>query len=127
MGTHQILVAEDEQDIRDLITFTLELSGYEVIHVTNGQAAIETAKDIMPDLIILDVRMPKMTGYEVCEALKHDELTKNIPVIFLSAKGQEAEVKHGKSLGAEAYFVKPFVPDELTENVKSILMKYNKV
>ncbi len=122
-----ILVAEDERDIRDLIVFTLQLDGFKVVDVPNGQEAVTKALEIIPDLILMDVRMPKMTGYEACKVLKSKEKTKNIPVVFLSAKGQEAEVNTGLELGAEEYFLKPFAPDELSERVNKILTKYGKL
>ncbi len=128
MTTPRILVAEDERDIRELIVFALQqLSGYDVSQAPNGEEAVQKAKKIIPDLILLDVRMPKMTGYEACEALKQDASTKDIPIVFLSAKGQDAEIQQGKDLGAEAYFLKPFAPDELSESVKQILIKYGKL
>lgn len=126
MSTAKILVAEDERDIRELISFSLQLSGYQVTEALNGEDAVQKAQQILPDLILLDVRMPKMTGYEACKILKENESTKGIPIIFLSAKGQETEIQQGKELGAEAYFLKPFAPDELNEQVKKILEKYNK-
>ena len=127
MSTARILVAEDERDIRELIVFALQLSGYHVTDVPNGEVAYQTAKKILPDLILMDVRMPRMTGYEACAALKKDETTKDIPVIFLSAKGQDSEMQQGLSLGAEAYFLKPFAPDELAQRVTEILAKHNKL
>jgi len=127
MGDPIILVAEDERDIRELIVFTLQLSGFNVVEVSNGQEAVQKAKEIKPDLILLDVRMPKMTGYEACEALKAEEKTENIPIVFLSAKGQEAEVNAGLELGAEEYFLKPFAPDDLSKRVNKILTKYGKL
>lgn len=126
MSIAKILVAEDERDIRELISFSLQFSGYQVTEALNGEDAVQKARQILPDLILLDVRMPKMTGYEACKVLKENESTKNIPIIFLSAKGQETEIQQGKELGAEAYFLKPFAPDELNEQVKKILEKYNK-
>jgi len=127
MGNPKILVAEDERDIRELIVFSLQLSDYQVTDVPNGEEAVRKALEIQPDLIMLDVRMPKMTGYEACQALKQDERTKNIPIIFLSAKGQESEIQQGKDIGAEAYFLKPFAPDDLIQQVKTILEKYKKL
>jgi len=127
MTIPRILVAEDERDIRELIVFALQLNGYHVTQAANGEEAVAKAKETAPDLILLDVRMPKMTGYEACRHLKDDARTRDIPVVFLSAKGQEAEVKQGTALGAEAYFLKPFAPDELSDNVKKILEKYNKL
>jgi DNA-binding response OmpR family regulator len=122
-----VLVAEDERDIRELIVITLELEGFNVVEVPNGEEAVKKAKEIRPDLILMDVRMPKMTGYEACKVLKSEEATKEIPVVFLSAKGQEAEVNTGLELGAEEYLLKPFAPDELSGRVTQILGKYGKL
>ena len=121
----KILIAEDERDIRDLITFTLRFAGYDVIAASNGEEAYNLTRQEIPDLILLDVRMPKMTGYEACKALKAEQSTRNIPVVFLSAKGQEAEVKAGMEAGAVEYILKPFSPDQLTEKVRTILKKIN--
>ena len=122
----RILIAEDEPDIRNLITFTLRFAGYEVIDTPNGFEAYEKAKEMaasgdLPDLILMDVRMPRMTGYEACAQMKQHEELKNIPVAFLSAKGQDAEVQQGYTAGAVAYIIKPFAPDQLTAKVKELL------
>lgn len=127
MSQPVILVAEDERDIRDLIVFSLQFSGFEVVQAVNGEEAVKKANEIKPDLILLDVRMPKMTGYEACKVLKANNGTKNIPIVFLSAKGQEAEISTGLELGAEEYFLKPFAPDELPKRVNEILAKYGKL
>ena len=87
----KILIAEDERDIRELITFTLELAGYQVIPTCDGEEALIAAKKEIPDLIVLDIRMPRMTGYDACVQIKSDMKTKHIPVVFVSAKGQEAK------------------------------------
>jgi len=123
----KILIAEDERDIRDLITFTLNFAGHEVFPTTNGEEAVQAAFQILPDLILLDVRMPRLTGYEACEQIKANASTQDIPVVFLSAKGQESEVKTGMEAGAEEYILKPFSPDQLVERVRSILTKNNKL
>lgn len=117
----KILIAEDERDIRDLVTFSLKFSGFEVVQASNGQEAVERAQAEMPDLILMDVRMPKMTGYEACKALKAMPAMRHIPVVFLSAKGQESEIQQGVEAGAEEYILKPFAPDELTKQIKSVL------
>lgn len=122
-----ILVAEDEKDIRELIVFTLQIAGFSVVEVPNGEEAVKKAPEVKPDLILMDVRMPKMTGFEACKALKQQENTKDIPVIFLSAKGQEVEISMGLELGAEEYFLKPFAPDDLIKRVNKILTKYGKL
>lgn len=122
----KILIAEDERDIRDLIAFTLRFAGHEVFTAANGEEAVETAPRVNPDLILMDVRMPRMTGYEACRVLKASPDLKDIPVVFLSAKGQESEIQQGLDAGAEDYLLKPFAPDQLTTRVKSILAKFGK-
>ena len=119
----KILVAEDERDIRELIGFTLRYAGFDVVLAKDGAEAVEKASHEKPDLIMLDVRMPKMTGYEACRQLKDNPATSGIPVVILSAKGQDGEVKEGLESGAEEYIVKPFAPDELTNQVKDILRR----
>jgi DNA-binding response OmpR family regulator len=120
----RILIAEDEKDIRDLITFLLQFAGHQVIPTVNGEEAYERARIEIPDLILMDVRMPKMNGYEACEKMKADDEIKHIPVVFLSAKGQESEVSAGLDAGAAEYLLKPFSPDQLSDKVNSILQRY---
>jgi DNA-binding response OmpR family regulator len=122
----KILIAEDERDIRDLITFTLRFAGYEVIAASNGEEAVTLALQEIPDLIISDVRMPRMNGYEACEKIKAEEKTKHIPVIFLSAKGQETEIQTGMNVGADEYLLKPFAPDQLTSRIQAVLAQQKK-
>jgi CheY-like chemotaxis protein len=118
----KILIAEDEKDIRELVTFTLRgLGKYEVVQAVNGVEAVQVAQREKPDLILMDGRMPRMTGYEACIKLKEIEATKDIPVVFLSAKGQESEIKEGMAVGAHEYILKPFAPDELVSRVREIL------
>lgn len=119
----KILVAEDERDIRDLIAFTLRFAGYEVLTANNGEEAVQLTLQTLPDLVLTDVRMPKMTGYEACRLIKSDPATQHIPVVFLSAKGQEAEVQSGLAAGGDEYLLKPFAPDQLTRKVAEILSK----
>jgi CheY-like chemotaxis protein len=87
---------------------------------------VELAPKVNPDLILMDVRMPRMTGYEACRVLKSDPQLKDVPVVFLSAKGQESEIQQGLEAGAEEYLLKPFAPDQLTNRVKAILGKFGK-
>ena len=122
----KILIAEDERDIRDLVAFTLRFAGYEVFAAANGEEAVQLAPQVNPDLILMDVRMPRMTGYEACRILKLNPDMKDIPIVFLSAKGQEAEIQQGLEAGAEEYLLKPFAPDQLTSHVKNILAKFGK-
>jgi DNA-binding response OmpR family regulator len=122
----RILIAEDEPDIRELVAFTLRFAGHEVTTTSNGEEALNQASLIIPDLIIMDVRMPRMTGYDACRAMKADSSLKDIPVVFLSAKGQDSEIQTGLDAGAEEYLLKPFAPYQLTERVKAILAKFGK-
>jgi Response regulators consisting of a CheY-like receiver domain and a winged-helix DNA-binding domain len=122
----KILIAEDERDIRDLIAFTLRFAGYEVFPAGNGEEAVELASKVSPDLILMDVRMPRMTGYEACRAIKSNAELSDIPIVFLSAKGQESEIQQGLAAGAEDYLLKPFAPDHLTTRVKAVLAKFGK-
>jgi CheY-like chemotaxis protein len=117
----KILIAEDERDIRDLIAFTLQFAGHQVLTANNGEEAVQITLREIPDLVLTDVRMPKMTGYEACKIIKADPTTQHIPVVFLSAKGQEAEVQTGLDSGADEYLLKPFAPDQLTRKVAEIL------
>jgi DNA-binding response OmpR family regulator len=120
----KILIAEDEQDILELINFTLQFGGYEVIPTSNGKDALEMTRKEQPDLVLLDVRMPRMSGYDVCTQIKADRDTRHIPVVFLSAKGQEAEIKAGFDTGAIDYILKPFAPDHLLKRLEEILASH---
>ena len=113
----RILIVEDDQDIRELVVLTLEFSGYDVDSAVDGVQAIEKAQNDDFDLILMDVRMPRMTGYEACRRLRELEKTRDTPIIFLSAKGQEAEIKAGMDAGATQYILKPFAPDELATQI----------
>lgn len=116
-----ILIAEDERDIRELIQFTLSFAGHQVTTAANGAEAVDLAPKVKPDLIMMDVRMPKMTGYEACKQIKLNDDLKHIPVVFLSAKGQDEEIQSGIDAGAVAYITKPFAPDELQRRIADIL------
>ncbi|MBN1123279.1 MAG: response regulator [Anaerolineae bacterium] len=117
----KILIAEDEPDIRELITYTLKFGGFDVVVTNNGEEAVKAAPRVRPDLIVLDVRMPRMTGYEACRKLKDNPRTAKIPVIFLSAKGQEKEVLDGMDAGAIDYILKPFDPAALLTKIGEVL------
>ena len=117
----KILIAEDEADIRELIVYSLTFSGFEVITAADGEEAVQKALEEKPDLVMLDVRMPKMTGYEACAEIKNSSELKDIPVVMLSAKGQESEIEAGLQVGAYEYILKPFVLDELVDKVRSIV------
>jgi len=119
----KIVLAEDEPQIARLIEFKLKKEGYEVTWKENGEEALEAIKAEKPDLVLLDVMMPVMGGYEVLRRLKEDENLKSIPVVMLTARAQERDVVKGIDLGAEDYITKPFHPAELLARVKRILGK----
>lgn len=121
-----ILVAEDQQHIRSLIEYKLRNSGYTVIGVEDGITALRKAAEIKPDLILLDIMMPLMTGFEVLAALKQNEATRHIPVVLVTAQSKEDEIVKGLDLGAEDYITKPFSPNELAARVKTILLRTGK-
>jgi two-component system alkaline phosphatase synthesis response regulator PhoP len=118
---YKILIAEDERDILELIEFTLQYGGFEVIPTSNGTDAWEMTKQKLPHLVLLDVRMPGMSGYEVCTQIKSTQQTKHIPVVFLSAKGQDSEIKTGFESGAIDYILKPFAPDQLLNRLVEVI------
>jgi DNA-binding response OmpR family regulator len=122
----KILIAEDEPDIRELVAFMLRFAGYEVLAASNGEEAVQAATREIPDLVLMDVRMPRMTGYDACRLMKANPDLRDVPVVFLSAKGQESEIQSGLEAGAEEYLLKPFSPDELTNRVRTILSKFGK-
>ncbi len=123
----KILVAEDEADIRELVAFSLEnIGGFQVVKARNGAEAVEVARTEIPDLILMDVRMPRMTGVEACAKLKTIPETKDIPVVFLSAMGQEQEIQQGMDVGATEDVLKPFAPDVLMAKVREILGRADK-
>lgn len=117
----KVLVAEDDQDIRELILLTLKFNGFKTASANDGVEAVELAQEEEFDLILLDVRMPRMTGYEACRNLRQNERTRDTPVIMLSAKGQESEIKAGLEAGANEYILKPFAPDVLVQKINEII------
>ena len=117
----KILIAEDDQDIRELVVLTLQFNGFEVVSAVDGAQAVEKAQTDEFDLILMDVRMPRMTGYEACRHLRGMEATKSVPIIFLSAKGQESEIQQGLEAGATEYILKPFAPDVLARKINEVL------
>ncbi len=121
MGKKKILLAEDEPHIARLVVFKLEREGYEVIWAKDGGEALESIKKNRPDLVLLDVMMPVMDGFDVLKKIKEDERLWKIPVIMLTAKGQIKDVEKGFDLGSDDYIVKPFRPDELVARIKSKL------
>lgn len=121
MTAATILVADNDEDILTLVAFRLERLGHEVLLARDGAEALERAQRELPDLCVLDVMMPRLTGYEVTRRLRRDPATRAIPVILLTARVQEADVEHGLQAGADAYVRKPFSPKELREQVDALL------
>jgi DNA-binding response OmpR family regulator len=116
-----VLVAEDDDDIRALVVYRLERSGYEVVEARDGEEALRLAAERQPDLAILDVMMPKLDGYEVTRRLRKDDATSRLPVILLTARTQDSDVSRGFDAGADDYIRKPFSPEELRARVQAIL------
>lgn len=116
-----ILIADDDEDILELVRLRLSRSGYETVLARNGAEALEAARQRKPDVALLDVSMPAMTGYEVTAALKRDPITKDIPVILLTARAQTADVAKGFEAGADDYITKPFSPQALQIRVAAAL------
>ncbi|HST41812.1 MAG TPA: response regulator [Conexibacter sp.] len=121
--TTRILVADNDEDILTLVAFRLERQGYEVLVARDGAEALERARQELPDLCVLDVMMPKLTGYDVTRELRADPRTQDVPVILLTARVQEADVRSGFDAGADDYVRKPFSPQELRERVAAALEK----
>lgn len=123
MAAKRILLVDDETQLVEMVKIRLEASDYEVLCAYDGQEALDKARKEKPDLIILDLMLPKIDGYKVCRMLKFDEKYKNIPIILFSARAQETDVKLGKEVGAEAYITKPFDPPSLLEKIKELLQE----
>ena len=123
MNKKRILLVDDELDLVETVRFSLELEGYDVLVSHNGEDALNQARKEKPDLILLDLMLPKLDGYKVCRLLKFDERYKHIPILMLTAKTQEKDKLLGKETGADEYITKPFEMDELMGKVKSYLSK----
>lgn len=122
----KILIADDEEHIVELLKFNLQRNGYNVIVATNGEEAIIKAKEEIPNLILLDLMLPKIDGYDVCKKLRKDEKTQNISIIMITAKSEEIDKILGLELGADDYITKPFSVRELVARIKAVLRRVNK-
>jgi len=125
MAKGKILVVDDEIYIVHILDFSLGMEGYEVLTALDGEQAVDKARSEHPDLIVLDIMMPKLDGYETCKILKAGEDTKSIPVILLSAKGRNVDQKIGFEVGADDYITKPFSPRKLVERINTLLGQTN--
>ncbi len=123
MALKRILVVEDDRDISELIRYNLQKEGYEVSTVYDGLQALDFADKIKPDVILLDLMLPEIDGLEVCRQLKSRDGCKNIPIIMITAKSEEADVLVGLQMGAEDYITKPFSPKVLVARLKALLRR----
>ncbi|MHB8763937.1 MAG: response regulator [Deferrisomatales bacterium] len=123
MSRPRVLAVDDEEDLLDLVVYNLEVSGFEVERAASGRAALEKAARTKPDLVLLDVMLPDLQGFEVLRILRSREATRAVPVILLTARGEEPDVLVGFELGADDYVVKPFSPRELLARVRAVLKR----
>jgi two-component system, OmpR family, alkaline phosphatase synthesis response regulator PhoP len=123
MAKKRILLVDDESDLVEMVKMRLGANDYDVIVASDGQEALDKARSEKPDLIILDVMLPKMDGYKVCRMLKFDEKYRHIPIIMFTARAQESDRQTGEQVGADAYITKPFDPAVLLLKMKDLLNK----
>ncbi|MCD6288899.1 MAG: response regulator transcription factor [Anaerolineae bacterium] len=123
MAREHILVVDDEKDILELVEYNLAKEGYRVTPVASGEEALKSARSKTPDLIVLDLMLPGMDGLEVCRRLKTDPKTQHIPIVMLTAKGEEADIVAGLELGADDYITKPFSPRVFVARVRAVLRR----
>jgi DNA-binding response OmpR family regulator len=123
MAKKKILLVDDEVDFVEVVRVRLEDSGYEVLVAYDGEEGLERAEREEPDLIILDIMLPKISGFDVCRKLKIDENFKDIPIVMLTAKFQPNDIKFGEAMGADAYITKPFEPQVLLGKIRELLNK----
>ena len=119
----RVLIVEDERDIRDLVLFHLEREGFQVSSASSGEEALRQVRHASPDLVLLDLMLPAMGGLEVCRKLRQDPATVALPIVMLTAKGDEVDRVLGLELGADNYIVKPFSPKELLARVRAVLRR----
>ncbi len=124
MAKKSILVVDDEHDLLDLLEYNLKKEGFKVYLADNGEKGINLAQKHQPDLVLLDVMMPEMSGFEVCEALRQDANIKRLPIIFLTAKDDEASEVEGLTIGADDYITKPISTVKLVTRIKALLRRY---
>jgi DNA-binding response OmpR family regulator len=117
-----IFIVDDDPDVRELVVYKLVQNGHEVLTATNGLEALQMLGDINPDLLLLDVMMPGMSGFDVLARLRSEEATKSLPIIMLTARAQESDSERGFTLGANDYMLKPFSPRELMNRINAQLM-----
>ena len=121
MGKPRVVIVEDEPHIVLSLEILLQRAGYETVTATDGEESLVLIRRLRPDVVLLDIMLPTRNGYEVCQAIKSDPELRSIPVIMLSAKGQEVEILKGLELGASAYIAKPFGNAEVLEAIRAAL------
>lgn len=123
MSSQTILIVEDERDIVDLIAYNLEREGYKIVPEFSGEEGLRKARAILPDLIVLDIMLPGLSGLDVCRALRSEKTTRSIPIIILTARDEEIDVVTGLELGADDYITKPFSPKVLVARIRAVLRR----
>ena len=122
-----ILVVDDEEDIIEMIRYNLEKENYQITCANSGESAIEKTKSVQPDLMVLDLMLPDIDGFEVCKLLKADSITSHIPIIMVTAKGEESDIVAGLELGADDYITKPFRPKVLIARIRTVLRRKKRI
>lgn len=125
MIMEKILVVDNDQDIRELVLFTLQLAGFEVFSAANHEDALKICKEEQPALVLLEVRLPEINGYDLCRQITGDPSLGRTTVVFLTARGQLEEIRKGLEAGAAEYLLKPFAPEELVSKVKEIILYHS--
>lgn len=123
MAPATVLVVDDDPVILKLLEVNFEMEGFEVVRASDGAEGLERAREVRPDIVVLDVMMPRMTGYEVAKALREDDGTAHIPIIFVTARAQSSDVERGMELGVDDYVTKPFDPLDLIARVNALLAR----
>lgn len=121
MSKKLVLIVEDEENLVELLRFRLESNGYDVDVAFDGSDGLRKIESLKPDIVLLDIMMPKMHGYDVCKAARANEATKDIPIIILTARTNENEAERAKEYGASGFISKPFEPDDLLKRIKELL------
>lgn len=121
---YKITIVDDDRDIREMVEIILSQAGFQVRAAADGETALQCIQDNPPDLILLDVRLPGMSGYEVCRRIKRKPMLVDIPIVFLTARGQLDEIRQGLEAGAAEYFLKPFSPKGLVEKIQALIPFY---
>jgi len=125
MPKEKVLIVEDEEDVLELVRYNLDKEGYQVVTAITGEAGVKVARTELPDLVLLDLMLPGLDGLDVCRILKNDPTTAHLPIVMLTARGEEADIVTGLELGADDYVTKPFSPRVMMARVKAVLRRKN--